>query len=60
LEETMILYDNFPILGLDERELAFARLREIDHLIQNKTLIKMASILSNPYECWGDLLEKTD
>ncbi|UCC39112.1 MAG: hypothetical protein JSV96_15100 [Candidatus Aminicenantes bacterium] len=57
LAETMILYDNIPILGLDEEEMALARLKETNEFVHHKTIIKIAAVLSNPHECWGDLLE---
>ena len=58
LAETMILYDCVPILGLDEKEMASKRIKEINALVQHRTIVEMATILSNPYECWGALLEK--
>lgn len=58
LAETMLLYDCIPVLGLDEKEMAFKRLKEINEFVHHKAIVKIATILSNPYECWGDLLEK--
>jgi hypothetical protein len=54
----MLLYDCIPVLGLDEKEMAFKRLKEINEFVHHKAIVKIATILSNPYECWGDLLEK--
>lgn len=60
LAETVILYDCIPVLGLDERDMAFKRLKEVKELVHHEATIKIASILSNPYECWGDLFEKNN
>jgi len=57
LSETVILYDKLPLLGLDNQELALNRLRCVTKLVHQKTLAQIASVLSNPAECWGKLLE---
>ena len=57
LTETFILYDKIPVLGIDEQEMADARLRAVNQVASHKTVIKMVSILSNPYDCWGHLLD---
>lgn len=57
LSETVVLYDRLPVLGLDEESLALERLSRVNQLVQHKSVIQMASVLSNPEECWGDILE---
>jgi len=57
LTETMILYDKIPVLGFEEKEMAHTRLKLVNQLVHHKALIKIASVLSNPYDCWGDLLK---
>jgi len=56
LSETVILYDKIPILGLDKRELASRRLKSVTELAHHQSIIKIASVLTNPGQCWGDLL----
>jgi hypothetical protein len=57
LTETFILYDKIPILGIDEQEMADARLKAVNQVAKDKTVIKIVSILSNPYDCWDHLLD---
>jgi len=57
LSETVLLYDKIPVLGFDEKDLAAARHLTASQLIQNKSVVQTASVLSNPYECWGELLD---
>lgn len=57
LSETVILYDTIPVMGFDETKTALLRLRCINQLVHHKTLKMPTSVLSNPYECWGNLLE---
>jgi len=57
LTETVILYDKIPVLGFEDKEMAFTRLKYVNQLVHHKTIIKIASVLSNPYDCWGDLLK---
>ena len=56
ISENVILYDKIPVLGFDEKEMALARLKYVNQLVHHKTITKIASILSNPNDCWGDLL----
>lgn len=60
LSETWILYDRIPVSGIDEEELAHARFSHISQLVQHESIIQTAAVLSNPQECWGDLLEKKE
>ena len=57
LSETVLLYDKIPILGLDEKELAQRRLENVKNLLRLGSVENMASILSNPIDCWGNLLD---
>lgn len=57
LSETVILYDTIPVMGFDEAKTALLRLNSVNQLVHHKTLKMLASVLSNPDECWGDLLE---
>ncbi len=57
LTETFVLYDRIPVLGFDEKEMADARLSSVNQLAQHRTVTKLASILSSPYDCWGNLLD---
>ncbi len=57
LTETVLLYDCLPLLGLDERELAQKRLETVYTLLQHKTLIQTVSVVSNPENCWRNLLK---
>ena len=56
LSETVILYDRIPLMGLDEKELALPRLNYANQLVHHETVCKIASVLSNPHDCWGDFL----
>jgi hypothetical protein len=57
LSETVILYDTLPLLGFEERGLAEARLETLQQLVKHESISRIAAVLSNPQECWGDLLE---
>jgi len=57
LTETVVLYDHIPIRGFEEKELASARLESVYHLVHYPSLTLIASVLSNPSECWGNLLK---
>jgi len=57
LSETVILYDKIPVLGFDEKNLAVARHITASQLILHESVVQTASVLSNPYECWGELLD---
>jgi hypothetical protein len=57
IAENVILYDKIPILGFDEKQMAIARLKYASKLVHHKTITKIASVLSNPNDCWGDLLK---
>lgn len=57
ITESVILYDKIPVLGFDEKEMALTRLKYVNRLVLHKTINKIASVLSNPNDCWGDLLK---
>ncbi len=57
LSETVVLYDRLPVLGLDEEKMARNRLSNTSQLIHHKSVVQTASVLSNPNECWGELLD---
>ncbi len=57
LSETVILYDKIPVLGFDEKNLAADRHLTASQLILHESVVRTASVLSNPYECWGELLD---
>jgi hypothetical protein len=57
ITETFILYDRIPVLGFDNQEMADARLRAVNELAHHRTVIKIASVLSSPYDCWGKILD---
>jgi hypothetical protein len=57
LSESFILYDRLPVLGFDEEKMAQKRLSTAGQLVQHKSIIQTASVLSNPEECWGELLD---
>ncbi len=58
LAETILLYDQLPVLGLDRPELAQARLESACGLARHKQTVFCATVLSSPRRCWGDLLER--
>jgi hypothetical protein len=54
--ETTILYDQIPFLGLDEKDMARFRLERSYEIVKHPSIVQVVSILSNPKDCWGDLL----
>jgi hypothetical protein len=58
LAETVVLYDRIPVPGLDSSDLAGARLRAAERLARSKRTRLVASVLSSPSRCWGDLLSE--
>jgi len=57
LTETVILYDELVVLGLDEIELAKARLAEVSELVSQSTNMQISSVLSNPRHCWENIIK---
>jgi hypothetical protein len=56
LTETVVLYDRIPVLGIDDRQAAYRRLEKVNELVNHRTITRIASVISSPYDCWGDLL----
>lgn len=56
LAETFILYDKIPVLGLDDEDMANQRIRQVNNLLQHRAVKQIATILTNPNDCWGNLL----
>lgn len=57
LSETVILYDAIPVLSLDTEGLAAQRWEAANRFIRHETVRAVESILTNPKDCWGDLLD---
>jgi len=57
LTETVILYDKIPVPGFYETEMALQRLKNVNRLVQHNSITQIANILSNPNDCWGDILK---
>jgi hypothetical protein len=57
IAETFILDDAVAVPGLDDSALAAARWEASVALAANPSVATIASVLSNPAECWGELLE---
>ena len=57
IAESVVLYDCLPVPGFDTAALAGARLKAARTLVGHGTVARIASVLSNPAECWGDLME---
>jgi hypothetical protein len=55
--ETTLLYDELAVLGLDESALANARLRSVKQLIGHRSIAEISSVLSDPKNCWGNVLK---
>lgn len=58
LAETVVLYDKIPVPGMDNSDLAGARLRAAEKLARSSRTRLVASVLSSPLRCWGDLLSE--
>lgn len=57
ISETFLLYHQLPVTGLDEKEMASKRFRFIQTLVNHNSLKDIASVLTNPQECWKNFLE---
>jgi hypothetical protein len=55
--ETTLLYDKLTVLGLDESDLANARLRSVKELVSHRTVTEIGSVLSDPKNCWENVLK---
>jgi len=56
LSETFILYDSIPVRGFEEEETSYQRLKNLQHLIKLPNLSQIAIRLSNPKNCWENLI----
>jgi hypothetical protein len=56
IAETVVLYDRCPLTGFDTPALAAGRLKASMKFVGHSSVSVIASVLSNPKECWGDLL----
>lgn len=54
--ETTLLYDQIPVLGLDQKDMARLRLKTVIECVKHPSITQILSILSNPRDCWGDIL----
>jgi hypothetical protein len=59
ITETVILYDKVPFTGFDNPKNAQTRLNTVKELTQHNTFMTAASVLSNPHECWANLLKNS-
>ena len=57
LAETILLYDELTVLGLDETDLAKKRLQTVRKLASHETVVEISAVLSNPKSCWENILE---
>ena len=57
ISETFILYDSIPVLGFEEKEATYKRLKSLQYLIKIPNLSQIAIRLSNPKNCWENLLQ---
>lgn len=57
IAETFVLYDKMIIPGLDNSQLGQSRLNSAYKLAGHPATIQIATVLTNPYECWGNLLD---
>lgn len=56
ISETVVLYDRLPVPGFDHKALAGKRLKASQALVKHGSVERIAAVLSNPLECWGDLI----
>jgi len=57
IAETTLLYDRVVVPGLDSEARGAARLGASRRLATDASLVRAVAVLSNPSECWGDLLQ---
>jgi hypothetical protein len=57
LTESVILYDELVVSGLDEIALAKARLAAVIEFVNKGTNVQISTVLSNPRDCWENILK---
>jgi len=57
IASSFILYDVLAVTGLETQEQAAARLKAVFNLLEHPQTHQPLEILTNPKECWGNLLE---
>jgi hypothetical protein len=57
IAETTLLYDKLTVLGLDQKDLANARLDAVKKLVDHQSISEVSTVLSNPQKCWGHILD---
>lgn len=55
---SFVLYDLLAIPGFDSPELAAERLKAVYNLLAHPEVQPPLEVLSNPRDCWGDILNK--
>jgi hypothetical protein len=56
LTESVILYDELIVMGLDERGLAKGRLDAVAELVNQSPNLQISTVLSNPRDCWENII----
>lgn len=59
LAESFILYDTIAVPGFDNPVAAQQRLDAMRRFVKNPRIRMIASVLSDPQHCWGDILQQT-
>ena len=57
ISETFLLYNQLPIPGFDNEEMAAKRLQFIQTLLEHPSLTQVTSVLSAPTKCWEKFLK---
>ncbi len=57
--ESFVLYDTIGVPGFDNESATQRRLDDIRKFVQNPRIRMIASVLSDPQHCWGDILTQT-
>jgi hypothetical protein len=59
VSESFLLYNQFPVTGLDDKEMALKRIQFIKEFLNHHSLKDIISILTSPNECWKNLLKQS-
>jgi len=57
IAETFLLCGRLPVPGLDRASLARRRLRAVEELTGGGSIVRAASVITNPKDCWKGILE---